>query len=453
MKILRTKSSWFIQSDLRLDASYHLSDGPLTKIKLKNSPFETIALNELTSSIFKGNIFKRTYVDNIKNGYQFMTASDMMKADIKGDKFLSRKHTNKSDLFLSEGWILVSRSGTLGNTIYTNKDFEGILGTDDLIRIIPDETKIKSGYLYAYLTSRYGYGLITQSGYGGVVQHIEPHHVENLPVPILPDNIQIVIHELIVEASHLRVEANKLLDEAVNYFEEKIETSKVHIGYQIGKINSSSMNTFHKRLDGQYQLLWKSLLKEQKATLNYGKISDLAKNIFVGGRGKRMYVNNGTPFLSSSEMMLYNPKRSCKKVSKNTPGLKSMVVSKYDILISRSGTVGNTIIVGDDLTDAAISEHALRLVIDENKISPNYVFCYLKTKQGRKCLEASSFGSVIITLNEDLIGNIDLPIIDTSTMNTINQNIEAYISKMDLSTQKENQAIDLIEKEIDLWQQ
>jgi type I restriction enzyme S subunit len=165
-----------------------------------------------------------------------------------------------------------------------------------------------------------------------------------------------------------------------------------------------------------------------------------------------MYVENGIPFLSSSDMMLYNPKRNCKKVSKNTPGLKSMLVSKYDILISRSGTVGNTVIVGDDLSSTAISEHALRLVIDKEKISPNYVFCYLKTTHGKRCLEASSFGSVIITLNEDLIGNIDVPMLELETMNSINVMIDKYISKIDSSTKKENIAIDLIEKEIESWQ-
>ena len=206
------------------------------------------------------------------------------------------------------------------------------------------------------------------------------------------------------------------------------------------------------RLDGQYQLLWKSLIKEQISKTEYTPITQLAKNIFVGGRGKRMYIENGIPFLSSSDMLLYNPKRNCKKVSKKTPGLNSMQVSKYDILISRSGTVGNAVIVGDDLSSTAISEHALRLVIDKDKISPNYVYCYLKTTHGKRCLEASSFGSVIITLNEDLVGNIDLPILDKETMNLINERIENFISKMDLSTLKENQAIDLIEKEIESWQ-
>ncbi|MCT4673881.1 MAG: restriction endonuclease subunit S [Prolixibacteraceae bacterium] len=452
MKALSVKHKWFGESDLRLDASYHLSDGPLTKLKLKKSPYEVTSLKRVTEDVFKGNIFKRTYVDNPETGFHFMTASDMMKSNIESGKFVSKKYTDTANLLLKKGWILVSRSGTLGNTVYTNEDFEGVLGTDDLIRIIPCEKEILGGYMYGYLSSKYGYGLLTQSGYGGVVQHIEPHHIEDLSIPILPDSKQQEIHNLILEASNLRVEANKLLSEAVEYFESFIGESKVHLGFQTGKISSKSLNSYHKRLDSQFQLLWNDLESEEIESINYEKVYDNAKSIFVGGRGKRNYVEKGVAFLSSSDMMLFNPKRGCKYVSKNNPGLDSMMVSKKDILISRSGTVGNTVLVGEDLAGTAISEHALRLVINPDKISPNYVFCFLKTKYGMKSMEASSFGSVIITLNEDLIGNINLPILDQGSQDKINELIESYLVKMDEATKKENQAIDLVEKEIESWQ-
>ena len=103
MKILKIKSAWFADSDIRLDASYHLSDGPLTKIKLKNLPHPLSTLGAETREIFKGNIFKRTYVSNPDKGYPFMTGSDMMKSNIFGGKFISKKHTNTANLLLKEG--------------------------------------------------------------------------------------------------------------------------------------------------------------------------------------------------------------------------------------------------------------------------------------------------------------------------------------------------------------
>jgi type I restriction enzyme S subunit len=452
MKILTVKSLCFKESNLRLDSSFHLSDGRIVRNIIDKIPFQKRPLSELTNDIFYGGRAKRNYVKNIEMGVPFMGSSDMLKSTFDSLKFISKKLTkNLHSSMLFEGWTLISRSGTIGNTAYVNKDFIDKAASEHIIRIIPNE-QIKAGYLYSFLTCKYGYALLTQGTFGAVIQHIEPDYLLGLPIPIISNSNQLKIHNLIHDSSDLRVQANKLLNEAINNFEKKISESKVQLGYQIGKVSSKSLKSFHLRLDSQYQLLWKSLLKEQKNQIEYLPISDFAKNIFVGGRGKRMYVENGIPFLSSSDMMLYNPKRNCKKVSKNTPGLNSMLVSKYDILISRSGTVGNTVIVGDDLSNTAISEHALKLVIDKDKILPNYVYCYLKTTHGKKCLEASSFGSVIITLNEDLIGNIDLPILDKETMSIINEKIENYISKMDLSTLKENQAIDLIEKEIELWQ-
>lgn len=452
MKVLKVKNSWLSESDLRLDASYHLSDGSISKAKLKSSPYSSTTLSNECDRIFSGNIFKRTYVESDKNGWPYLTGSDMVRADISSEKFISKKYTSQADnLRIKKDWILISCSGTIGNCVFTNEDFEGRIGTHDLIRVIPNEKSIKKGFLYAYLSSRYGYGLLTQSGYGGVVKHIEPHHIQDIPVPIFPETKQKEIDILIRRSSNLRVKANTFLADAIFLFEERIAKSAVNLGFQCGKVSINSINGFQKRLDGQYQLLWKGLREEKSSDLSYLPLSSLASSIFVGSRGKRNYVDKGVPFLSSSEMMLFNPKRGSKKVSKTNTGLNSMMVSKKDILISRSGTVGNTVLVGDDLAGIAISEHALRLVIDDEKISPNYVFCFLRTKHGMKSMEASSFGSVIITLNEDLIGNIEIPILENDEQRVIHDLIESYSKSLDEAALSENQAIELVEDEIESW--
>ncbi|MDC1188649.1 restriction endonuclease subunit S [Flavobacteriales bacterium] len=452
MKIGKAKSTWLSDGDLRFDSSFHLSEGRVYKNLINNAPLGSYLLKDATSALFNGARFKRYYVQSDDLGVPFMGSSDMLKLDLDGLKLISKKLSkNIKALRISKEWTLVSCSGTIGNTVFANSDFDNKTASQHILRVVPNG-KIPSGYLYAFLTSKYGYALLTQGTYGAVIQHIEPHHIEYLPVPTLEQNNTKEIDQLIKQSGILRVEANKALKTATKIFETKIGESKVHLGYQTGKIKATSINSFHKRLDSQFQLLWKDLDSERVNSIEYEKVYEFAKSIFVGGRGKRNYVENGVAFLSSSDMMLFNPKRGCKCVSKNNPGLDSMMVSKKDILISRSGTVGNTVLVGEDLAGTAISEHALRLVIDPDKISPNYVFCFLKTKYGMKSMEASSFGSVIITLNEDLIGNINLPILEKESQEKINDLIEIYITKMDEATKKENQAIDLVEKEIESWQ-
>ena len=451
MKTLNLKSKDIV-SAMRFDGSYHISEGTIFLKKLKRMPHADLI--SFCPNIFTAGRNKRVYTDKEK-GFPYLSNSDVVKNNpFESCNYNSKKYGFDKTAFLKEGMILTGRVGAIGQTSYVTKEFEEnqAMGSDNIIRIVAKDKKM-SGYIYAFLVSKYGNALFNRLAAGGVQPYISEAMLQDIPIPILPEETQQKIHNLIVESAQLRVEANKLLREAVEIFEKEIGESKVTHSFQVGKISSNKIYGFHKRFDSQYQLGWNALDKEKKNNLEYIKLAQVACNIFVGGRGKRNYVENGVPFLSSSDMMLFNPKRNCKKISGSTQGIENMKVSLYDILISRSGTVGNTVIVGKDLQDTVISEHALRLVVNPEKISPLYVFTFLKTKYGLKTMESSSFGSVIITLNEDLIGNIEMPILEEHLKSEIEKRTEKYISNLDLSTELENQAIDLIEKEIDQWQQ
>lgn len=436
----------------RIDPSYHLSESIKLKKQLLGSPYTLSIIGEKSEDVFLGNIFTRVFVKDAEHGIPYIAASDMTKASIDSGKFISKNQAKKlKRLMLDSGWILISCSGTLGNVVYTNDLFKNTFATHDLIRLIPDDKKMPSGFLYAYLASKYGYTLLTQSGFGGVVKHINPDHVANIPIPLFPESKQKEIHNLIVESANLRVDANRLLEEAIALFEKYIGKSEFSFNYQTKVLKMNERNLFSNRFDAQFAIAQEEIKKEKKV-IEYISINSIASNIFVGNRAKRNYVEDGIPFLSSSNMMLFNPIRYAKQISKKSPNLDSLQVSKGDILISRSGTIGNTILVGNVLSGSAISEHALRLVIDSKKMVPEYVFCYLNTQQGKRLMECSAYGSVIITLNEDYVGNILLPILDETEMNQITDKIREYSRKIDEATIKENQAISLVEKEIESWQ-
>lgn len=213
MKTLIAKNTWFANSDLRLDASYHLSDGQLTLIAFKKANIPTVPLKNVTERIFYGGRSKRVYINKPENGLPFIKGADIIKADFSNLKIISRKRTvNLHEYFLEEGWTVITRSGTIGNTAYVNKDFIGKAASDDIIRVVP--STIPSGFLYAFLSSKNGKALLTHGTYGAVIQHIEPEHIENIPIPILSNDKQLEIHNLIVKSANLRVESNQMLDNA-----------------------------------------------------------------------------------------------------------------------------------------------------------------------------------------------------------------------------------------------
>ena len=450
MKITKVKNRNLSPNGLRLDASLYLSAG-VQLLSLLDSPFvETKSLKKVTSNIFYGNRSRRVYVNNPKSGIPFIKGADITKSNFSSLKLISRKRTKDLQSYaLEEGWTLITRSGSIGNTAFVNKDFIGKAASDDIIRVCPQD--IPAGFLYAYLSSKYGNILLTQSKYGAVIQHIEPEHIENLLVPIFPESKQQEIHNLIVESANLRVEANRLLEEAITIFDNNIGKSDFLFNYQTKALKINERNLFSNRLDAQFAIAYNEI-KQEKRNFENTPIYSVASNIFVGNRAKRNYVDNGIPFLSSSDMMLFNPIRYAKQISKKSSNLNVLQVAKGDILISRSGTIGNTVLVGQELSGCAISEHALRLVIDKSKIAPEYVYCYLNTLQGKRLMEASSYGSVIITLNEDYVGNILLPILNKEQIGKIIEKVSDYSRKMDKATIKETQAIQLVEKEIESWQ-
>lgn len=449
MKIESIKNTEIVDS-LRFDGSYHLAEGNLFLRKIKTMPYKE--LGKLCEDIFTSGRRKRVYTKKEK-GYPYLSNSDVVKINpFDNCNYNSKKYGYDETAFLKEGMIVTGRVGAIGQTAYITSEYEEkkSMGSDNIIRIVCKE-KNKQGYIYSFLASKVGTSLIQRLAAGGVQPYISDKMLIDLPIPLLSEQKQKEIHQLIVEASELRVEANKLLEEAVEIFEIELNHQNVETDFQYGTVSNNKLNEFHQRIDAQYQLLWQNI-NLQKSFIEYKKLNELSSDIYVGGRGKRNYIDKGIPFLSSSEMMMYNPIPSANKISNKTPGIEKMKVQKDDILISRSGTVGNTVIVGDYLNGTAVSEHALRLIINPELISPLYVFAFLRTSIGKISMEASAFGSVIITLNEDLVGNIEIPILPEEKRKTIIEKIQRYIECNDDSVIKENEAISLIEKEIDTWQ-
>jgi len=434
------------QKGLRFDSSYHLSDGNVTQRMIMSSPYGVKTIDDVSSRIFFGNRAKRVYVTKRSHGIPFLSSSSILQSNLENVKLASKKYMPTQDMMLERGWTLISRSGTIGNCAFSTGKHAQKLASEDVIRVIPNDI-LREGMLYAYLVSKYGYSLLTQGTFGAVIQHIEPDFVASLPIPDFPKPFQTKIDDLIQESARLREEATDALNEAVNMFEATIGNSNVNLGFNVANIPSKCIFDRFTRFDSQYQIGKSEITK----FIHSEKIGAFAKQIFIGNRNKRNYVNKGIPFLSSSEMMLANPLRDSKKVGKNTTGLSEMIVHNGNILISRSGTVGNVVIVGDILDGVAVSEHAMKLVIDKSKIAPEYVYAYFMTKHGHDALQILPYGSVIVTLGEDYLADVDLPIIGDEGYNEIVRLIKEYIRKSDKSVVLENNAIDLVEQEIEKW--
>ena len=453
MKTVAVNNKWLSDSDLRFDASFHLSDGVKTKrIIDKYCPYQTTVLEKEADELFKGGIHKRVYVNSPEHGLMFFSASDMFKSDVATSKYLSKKYSPYlKELALHRDWILITRSGTLGKVVYTTSDYEGKIGTDDLVRIKPKEDKIKRGYLYSFLSSKYGYSLLTQSGYGGVIKHIEPHHIQHLRIPIFPNKLQEQIDSLIEEATEQRVIANKCLHEATFYFESKfqikdsIETifSKkiTDIGYSwVGRNNDIEIEKVLKKIKERTHF---QIAKKQE----YCYAPPLFKHIYIP-------TNNGHPFYTGAELSR-NFRRPYRYLStKGVRNIDDYKLKDGQILIYKSGPrdglLGNVFLYNDTLKEACLSDHVIRLKFEDKNLA-NWVFAFLKSKIGLRILHNNATGAAILFITPERVGNIPIPEPDENYKIIVDR-IEKFKKSYEVAFEKEKTALELVEKEIESWQ-
>lgn len=206
----------------RLEGSYHTSENRyIYDYIVNNCQYVLLGDKSISRLIFKPNIFKRQYVD--KNGYQLIGGADMLKRIPSTDKMISKRQVdNMPSLKLNRNYILVTRAGTIGNVAFVDEQLKDLIVSEDVLRVVPADEKA-AYYLYAFLSSKIGYKLISLFTYGSVIQHIEAQHLELVPVPLLDKDLMEQIDGL-VSSYVTKIEESKEKEiTAINMVETEIE--------------------------------------------------------------------------------------------------------------------------------------------------------------------------------------------------------------------------------------
>lgn len=438
-----------LNSGYRIDPSLHLSEGAKVRSELAHLPYSLTTVANSSSSIFLGNIFSRCFVSKPEFGVTYLAASDTVLANIETGRYLSKKQASKlSYLMIEKDWILVTCSGTLGNVTYTNKTFCDKIATHDLIRIIPDDTKFKKGCLYAFLSSKFGYYQITQSQFGGVVKHINDKQAGAILVPQFPEAFQQEVDNLIQESARLREEATDALEQAKHTIEELFP--KFHMKNTGSICSTEIISSLGKRFEATYhQSAGKEYDEFIKNHFKWKSLSEMA-SVSRPDLFKRNYVKNGLMFLGGRDIFLDIP-QSAKFVSKTlTPNIGTLVIKEGDILMPRSGTIGDVAIATSQHAQKLASEHVIRISAD-NILRAGYIYAFLSSAIGKALIQRYIFGSVIQHVEPHQLNHIPVPLLDEDLMKSISTLAMTNKEKLGLAGELELKAISMVEEEIEKW--
>lgn len=201
----------------RLDATYHEPGAVKIKKFILSKP-EGQLLGQLLKDVRNSNLRKRIYVDEPENGVPLLGGKQLTQIRPSDINYLSSSLTRglKKER-VANGWILVSCGGTIGRTFLVHKNYDQYVFTQDVMRLIIEDSKSYSGFVFSYLSSWYGQTQLLQASYGSVQKKLRDFQFRDIAI-ILPEDKGLSIHEKTLAGFEKRAEALEKENAAFDLF-------------------------------------------------------------------------------------------------------------------------------------------------------------------------------------------------------------------------------------------
>jgi type I restriction enzyme S subunit len=419
------RSAWFYEEDSRLDAQRYANGAAEIIDHLRELGYPLDNVGDICGTIWHPvqnqarTNFKRIYTDP-EHGVPFASSRSMFGFPLAPDKYLSRRMPKLPELMVPRDWLVVSRSGTVGNVLYINDVLAECAISDHAIRVEP--RGIASGYLYAYLASRYGQPLIGKNTFGATVDELEPKHLAAIPVPRLGDVFEQEIDASIKEAYAIRDRANLAVREAESelykildiepFEEDDVDYYRRRAGGP--RAFTTPSQEIGQRLDASHHIpVAKSAVRKlSDGRYPLGRIGDHVRRVYVPPRFARNYVAQeyGVPLLQGSQLPLIRP-YGLQYISKTrTKNIEKWIIRPRWVLVTCSGTVGRVGISTETQDGWAASQHILRIIPNEDIWNPGFLALFLRTAFGQHQLKAGIYGGVVDELTEDGAASVIVPL-------------------------------------------
>ena len=439
--------------DRRLDAEVYLSPGFLIRRTIRQSGLRAPRLAELATRIWQPSRLKGIQVDS-EHGVPFVTATQVFDIWPKPRKWLAPSKTQQlAARYVEPGWMLVTRSGTVGDVIIAYAAHGGLVVSDDLLRVEFDEPELRS-YTYAFLRTRLGRAMMQSSHYGNVIKHLEVAHLGQVLVPILEELLG-EIHEQIADVFAVRDEAYRLDTTARDKLATAMRDQPEAEGGEWYHIPAARLFGRRRRLEayahgpdsrfviGVYEL-------NAAYTVPLGEIA----RAFVPSRFKRIYGETGTPYLDSKPIFKINPKLTKFLTPATKIAVHRYLVRRGWLLMACSGQTygmnGQAILAHEGHEGKIVTQHIMRIVPDLRKIRPGYLQTVLSHPTlGRPLVVSQAYGTSVPELAPEDIERLPVPRLSSEAEDMIADAAEQASQLRISADELENRVVSRLEAELE----
>lgn len=457
------KVDWFSEQGLRLDPAPYLSGALEARKRLEALP-NTVRLDSVTAGynggIFNGPKFSRLYLNDPEYSVPFLGSTDMLEADFSYLPRLSKDiATALSYLEVEPGMSLISCSGTIGRMAYVRPDMAGFWSSQHVMKVQADPDKIPPGYLYTFLHSGFGIPMIVSSAYGAIIQHIEPHHLIDLPVPRFDGGLERRIHDLVEEAAHLRAAFQAGLNTATEDFFRSVGLPDLidyrwyererDIGFQVDNLSATSLRALN-FLPRVHDVI------EQLRSVASRTLGDICDGGWLGSgvRFKRIDADeeHGVQLIGQRQGFWARPEGRWISAAAAPPDI---FAPEETILVASQGTLGEhevfcrALMVYGSWSKHAYTQHFLRVASGSPDVNGAYLFAFFRSEVAFRILRSMSVGGKQQDIHEGLRREIPIPIAGVVDRDRIAETVRQAFRVRDRADVLEDEALALLTRAIE----
>lgn len=447
--------STVLGGDTRLEASTYLRDG-YGFVRLANQCDNHERLGDLADIWQPNRLTGYTVAEGM--GLPFFTAGQVFEDFPRVRKWLAKPFVPQAnERYVEQDWLLLSRSGVVGNITAVYPHHLNKIITDDILRIAPKDSK-DYGWLYAYMKTGFFKQIARASQYGHMIKHIEVAHANEFPV-IMPDrSVRSSIGTKAVEGIRLRSQAWELRDKAFAILEESMKGRKVKSAQSDAKswsgISLSTVLQNRLRLDadsyaGQVDAIEEMIANGEWCTL--GSVTTFCSDL---GRFARVYGDGGRPYVSASELFDVNAIPTKMIYAKLVKNWQSYILHSGTIVMACSGQkygiLGRAIKLTDNHEGLFGSHDLMRIMVDESKMRSGYLLAFLNDPLfGRPYVVRNAYGTSVPHLDALDIQEVRIPRLGVSE-DVIADLMDESVRLSAEADRLENEAMRLAQEQIDL---
>ena len=458
------RSAWLEKEGRRLDCGPYMSGAleakdALDRLRVRKDPLRTLTTGH-AGGIYNGPKFARYWVDDPKYGVPFLSSSDMMNADLSTLPFLKKSYAKSRQLAYLEvkrGTTLISCSGTIGRTVYVRPDMDGMWSSQHIMKVVPDESRIPPGYLYAFLSSKYGVPLIVSGTYGAIIQHIEPEHIAERPVPRLVSELETEVNNLIDKCATRRASAQSHIACAQLALEDAAGFSR----HPVGAVTDFSTTAVHvgastDRLDAAF---YSAAAIRAEALLDSSRFSKcplpkVVSRCFKPPIFRRRWVDSvehGRMFVSGNDAYRYFPEES-RFVSTRTPRFEEFILKRGWLAFQAAGQIyglfGRPLYINGWLEDTFCADDVFR-IIPHDEVDGAFLYLFFRTAVGQVLIKRQACGNSIPRVWEPHMSKVQVIWPDRRDREQFAEPVIAAHEMIEEARQQEIKAIELVERGIE----